>query len=163
MEAGVALAALGVLVGIVTLVAHDAPIGIRVTLAAACLVLLIGGLSLVSSANTEGPPPTSATASIANPPPATRATSGNVPPLVEDSPDLQRYHVQLNEWCESVGATRAVLSVDVTSADAVRECRCLDGRPIDWPAACRLTYPNQDTEAVMTDPNDAYSVKCRPT
>jgi hypothetical protein len=88
---------------------------------------------------------------------------GNLLPLVASSPDLERYNVGLNEWCDSVGATRAVLDVPIESSNAVRGWHCLDGRPIDWRAACRLSYPNFVTEPVMTNPDDAYSVKCKPT
>jgi hypothetical protein len=56
-----------------------------------------------------------------------------------------------------------VLDVPIESHNAVGAWHCLDGRAIDWPAACRFSYPNFVTEAVMTNPNNAYSVKCKPT
>jgi hypothetical protein len=96
-------------------------------------------------------------------PPVTTPNAGDLPPLVASSPDLERYNVGLNEWCNSVGGSRAVLDVAIESRGAVNAWHCLDGRAIDWPAACRFNYPNQATQPVMTNPDNAYSVKCKPT
>jgi hypothetical protein len=95
---------------------------------------------------------------------ALRAPTGNGGglPVVQPTPELSSRHIDLTRWCASVGAGDVVHPPAVVMPGAVAAWRCQDGRPIDWAAACDQQYGPGTSRPVVYDPDNAYTVKCRP-